>query len=292
MLSRLGGLLLAAGLVLAVTATPVAADGGVVCDELGNCQVVVEKPGGGGGNNGGGGGGGGNNGGGGNPTEGEERYPCYFEKVAPQPPQSDPIWGGKTPQDGAVFQQICIGGHDPDGPGFRFIPNAEQADLPPPPPNPAVLAQRAVEAMNLKAVPIGIAPKSEAGKVGLVGLPVWMWSTSSASNVAGPTTKSASAGGWTVTATARLQRTVWDMGDGDSVTCSGSAALGTPYKAAYGNKASPTCGHKYAEQGTYQVSATSFWLIDWQGIGQTGQLSVDLTNSVDITIGELQVLTD
>ena len=78
------------------------------------------------------------------------------------------------------------------------------------------------------------------------------------------------------------------MGDGQVVVCQGP---GTPYLDSYGRRSSPTCGHTYTRQGRYTVRATSHWVISWAGIGQSGTIPLDLTNTVNLTIGEVQVLT-
>src|SRR5664279_5720857 len=101
-------------------------------------------------------------------------------------------------------------------------------------------------------------------------------------------TRTASAAGFTVTATARLQRVAWNMGDGKTVVCHG---LGTPYQDSYGKKSSPTCGHSYVRQGKRTVTATSYWVVEWSGIGQAGTIPLDLKDSTNVTIGEVQVLT-
>ena len=140
--------------------------------------------------------------------------------------------------------------------------------------------------MNLRAIDIGLVPEPRAGSVGLVGMPNWMWVDSPAQNTWGPITRSASAAGWTVTATAKVSQLNWDMGDGQVVTC----GAGTPYQDSFGRQSSPTCGHTYTRQGSYTVRATSHWVITWSGIGEAGTITMDLTQSAPVTIGEAQVL--
>lgn len=201
----------------------------------------------------------------------------------PQPLQSDPVWEGHT--DGAIY--LCS---VPDLAGPRFsVPLGTLrywALSAPAAPDPAVLAQQAVDSMSLRAVDIGIVPEASAGSVGLVGMPNWMWVANPTATTFGPTSASASAGGWTVTATARVSQVVWDMGDGQSITC----GAGTPYAASYGKSDSPDCGHTYTQQGTYTVRATSHWVVTWSGIGDAGTIALDLTQSATVTIGEAQVL--
>ena len=46
-----------------------------------------------------------------------------------------------------------------------------------------------------------------------------------------------------------------------------------------------------SDADTYTVTATSDWVITWQGAGQSGTIPLDgLTRSVQISIGEAQVL--
>jgi hypothetical protein len=158
--------------------------------------------------------------------------------------------------------------------------------------DPAQLAQEALDKMTLLGPDIGITP--QPGGKGVVGMPVYMWTAKTAETY-GPNSASASAGGITVTATAKVKRIVWDMGDGNTVTCT---TAGTPYKAEFGKKESPDCGYLYSEPsstqaaGRYHVTATSTWQVDWQvnGGGETGQLAATRTNAVDIDVAEVQVL--
>ena len=156
-----------------------------------------------------------------------------------------------------------------------------------PPPDPAVLGQQAMESMNLKAIDIGIVPEDTPGSIGIIGMPTWMWVEAPGENTMGPITRSASARGYTVTATAKVTKIVWNMGDGQTVTCTGP---GTPYADSYGKQSSPNCGHTYIRQGRYTISATSYWTVNWSGIGQTGTIPIDFTTTTNITMGESQVI--
>ena len=149
--------------------------------------------------------------------------------------------------------------------------------------------QRAVDSMTLLGP--DIASPRAAGKY-TVGVPMWMWVNQSATTY-GPNTASASAGGITVTATAKVSKIVWQMGDGASVTCTGP---GTPYASSEGMAESPTCGHVYsktsaaAQSGRFPVTATSTWTINWQGGGQAGQLAEVRQTDVQVAVGEVQVV--
>ena len=113
--------------------------------------------------------------------------------------------------------------------------------------DPVVLANRAIASMDLDPIRIGIVPESGPNRVGLVGLPVWMWVDSQTDDTLGPITASASEGPVSVSATASVSSIVWNMGDGTKVTCTGK---GTPYADHYGKQDSPTCGHRYAKMST------------------------------------------
>lgn len=216
-------------------------------------------------------------------------YRCYISLLDPQPPAGDPNWQGHEPGDGAVYScyqpqtdlLIWIWSQDPP-------PNSGAG------PTPREVAQIAIEQMDLRAIDIGITPEPGEDSIGIVGMPVWLWAANPNSHTVGPITESASAGGITVTATAKLQRITWVMGDGSTVKC---ASGGTAYKASYGDAKSPDCGYVYEKSsskrpsGKYTVTATSDWVITWEGAGQTGTIRLNgLTRTVAIAVGEAQVL--
>ena len=208
---------------------------------------------------------------------------CYAKATSPQPPFSDPIWGGRAA--GQIYDCYRpLAGPRGLGVVFQIWLARPPAGAPP---DPRLLARQAIATMNLRAVSLGIVPEDAPGRVGLVGMPVWMWAAAPGANTMGPITRSASAGGYTVTATARVARVVWSMGDGDSVTCTGA---GTPYEDRYGKSSSPTCGYTYVRQGRFTVTARSDWVVAWSGIGQSGTIALQLSDATSITIGEAQVL--
>ena len=200
-------------------------------------------------------------------------YRCYISLLDPQPPAGDPSWQGHEPGDGAVYNcyqpqtdlLIWIWSQDPP-------PNSGAG------PTPGEVAQIAIQEMNLRAIDIGITPEPGEDSIGIVGMPVWMWAANPDEHTVGPITESASAGGITVTATAQAPQD--HLGHGRRHHGRVPTA-GTPYKAAYGNTKSPDCGHVYEKSsskqagGKYTVTATSDWVITWEGAGQTGTIRLN-----------------
>ncbi|MEU7205413.1 ATP/GTP-binding protein [Streptomyces sp. NPDC045470] len=237
--------------------------------------------------------GGGKSGNGGKSGGSASRWSCTYKLADPPPPADSLDWAGHKPGDGVVYEQRCIfDGND----AFGVNRMVWAADPPEgggaPAVDPAVLAQQAVDKMLLRGAQIGITPKP--GGKGVVGMPVYLW-TATGPETYGPNTASASAGGITVTATAKVSKIVWQMGDGTTVTCT---TPGTPYRPEFGKRPSPDCGHRYrvpsvtTPSGRFHVTATSTWAIDWQvtGGGQSGQLTEVRDSAVDITVAEVQVL--
>jgi hypothetical protein len=218
--------------------------------------------------------------------------PCTYVTADPQPPESHPVWQGRTPADGSVYLQVCP---RPDGFGSGYRTDlvfvASGTDPPAGPPiDPRVLAEQAISAMELRAPQIRMAPPPGSTS-GLVGLPVWMW-TERAADTVGPVQQSASAGGVTVVAVGQVSRIVWDMGDGTTVIC----GAGTPYLPGAEGE-SPDCGHVYARAssrhvpgGAWPVTATSRWTITWSGGGLSGTETLELSSSAELFVGELHVL--
>lgn len=87
----------------------------------------------------------------------------------------------------------------------------------------------------------------------VVGMPMWPWVRQGPTTY-GPATATASAGGVTVIATAKVTSIRWDMGDGTTVTCAGS---GTPYRDGAGVADSLGCGHRYIQVSSGRIDANS-----------------------------------
>lgn len=210
---------------------------------------------------------------------------CYVGE--PYPGEDTVPPPGQTEEDGAWY--VCY--FPPPGSSWEliWIENGTVTI------DPVVLANRAIASMDLDPIRIGIVPESGPDRVGLVGLPVWMWVDNPTEDTYGPITASASEGPVSVSATARVSNIAWNMGDGTTVNCTGT---GTAYADRFGKQDSPTCGHRYDKMstdepdGAYPVTATSHWVVDWNGGGQSGTIEFDLTTDpLPIRIGEAQVLT-
>lgn len=216
-------------------------------------------------------------------------YNCYIKAIQPPPPPSDPGWQGHEPGDGAVY--LC---YQPQTGILIHIWSADPPSGAATGPSPREVALIAIDSMELRAIDIGITPQPGPDSVGIVGMPVWMWAMDPGPHTFGPATASASAGGITVTATARVHQISWDMGDGSEVVC---RTAGTPYRPRFGDRQSPDCGYRYEQtsghqpNGQFIVTATSDWVITWRGAGQSGTVRLNgLVRSAQITVGEAQVL--
>ncbi len=120
----------------------------------------------------------------------------------------------------------------------------------------------------------------------VVGHPLWLWVDSSRS-----VSSSVTEQGIRVSLSARLDRVVFDMGDGGSVSCSRfesyqrSVKPGTP---------SPSCGYVYQQaslpKGSYRVEATAYWVVSWSALGRSGVVDVPVSGGRDLPVGELQAV--
>lgn len=214
---------------------------------------------------------------------------CYYVPMSPQPGADQMEWGSHYP-DGALYEARC--GWSTGGPVdiWDYLIVWFASSPPGTPVTPAELAQRAVDRMTLLGPDIRTTP--QAGAMGLVGLPVWLWTPAGATRW-GPNSATATVPGLSVTATARATKIVWQMGDGTTVVCHGP---GTAYSPTSARTTSPDCGHVYLRSSArrpghvYTVTATTTWSIRWAGGGQAGALTRTRTSTAQLRVGELQVL--
>lgn len=205
---------------------------------------------------------------------------CYYKRARPQPP------GGPAGQ--TLYLRSCAGAQEPvwltnppDGYGT--------------PPDPAELANRALASLTLRRPTVGIAPNRGPG---LVGLPIWLW-TDPGPTTWGPQRASARAPGLTVNIRARVTKIVWNMGNGRRITCTNPGVEYVPGRD--GGGPSPKCGYAgYPRSshgrpgGTYRITATTTWRVDWwTGGGRRGVLPLQTRTSEprQLRIDELQVVT-
>lgn len=222
---------------------------------------------------------------------------CYFKPTTPTPGPSDWRWQGHFP-DGAVYTVFCPYNEVPrsctrdpfsgGGVCFAWFDEPPYVTV-----SPEELVQRAIRSMRLRGPDIGIVPEPGAGRVGLVGMPVWMWTTATPQTW-GPNSATAAATGIRVWATAKAAYIDWSMGDGRTRRCT---SPGTAYRDASEFRDSPDCGHRYQSTsqrmagGRFTVTGSTHWSVDWRAsTGERGSISMDLRASVRIRISEMQVL--
>ena len=150
---------------------------------------------------------------------------------------------------------------------------------------PVVVAEQAARQLGLGSPTIEMAPPD--GSAQLVGVASWLWIDPAAWRAV---SASATAGPVTTTATATPTKVVWNMGDGDSVTCDGP---GTPYSASDPN-ATTACSYTWPAPGRFTVTATVYWSVAWTATGAPGggNLGVQAGQpaEVPVTVTESQAI--
>ncbi|MFD9749153.1 ATP/GTP-binding protein [[Kitasatospora] papulosa] len=193
-------------------------------------------------------------------------------------------WKGHDSKDGAVYLVQCDSGRG----GVTFVPNGQDGPAAPTI-DPETVARQAAASMRLDG-PAVASPRAAGTYV--VGMPMWMWATPSKTTF-GPATASATAGGVTVTATAKVTTVRWAMGDGTTVTCHG-----TPYRKSQEVTSSPDCGHLYerpsSEQpgGRYRGTATAAWTVTWTApaLNHGGTFTETRATGFTAAVHEVQVV--
>lgn len=149
------------------------------------------------------------------------------------------------------------------------------------------LIQQAVMQMGIPKPAPQVGPDPSLNEWGIVavGYPIWLW-------VDGPSvmTQSVTTQGITINLVARRTRVVFDMGDGQEVTCTDMPEWPGPSSTP---KPSPSCGYAYQRLpktpgAGYEMGVTAFWDVGWSALGQGGTLALSTTGGRLMPVGELQ----
>ncbi len=197
----------------------------------------------------------------------------------------------------SYYNQTCITGGDPSaavtttisktGLGMvRIGPGA------PPPPSPEQIAQTVIAKLPIPTPSPNFAP--EADRIS-VQLPVWLWIENSV-----PVTASETLAGITVTVSAALSTTTWNMGepispDNQYQLKPPTVCAGPGTKLAVGlDVLQPPCGYTYTWQslpertnntGQWPVEVTATWAITWTAsTGAAGVDTVTTTTQTALTV--------
>ncbi|WP_375430968.1 hypothetical protein [uncultured Friedmanniella sp.] len=173
-------------------------------------------------------------------------------------------------------------------------PDIRQAGDPAEPAQPALSPQEVayIASARLTLTPpkprIGPSPDLNRWKMAAVGYPLWLWADGNLD----PAPVSDSVYDISVSLDARLVKVVFDMGDGNKLTCTNLSTQWTP--SVKPGTASPSCGYRYQKPslpaGSYTVTANAVWAVDWNITGTTGTIPFYQSASTTIPVGELQVL--
>jgi len=135
---------------------------------------------------------------------------------------------------------------------------------------------------------IGPPPELNRWKMAAVGYPLWL----SGGGDPHPPAVWDQVFNLRVRLEARVKSVDFLMGDGNVVTCDGPGLRWTP--AVEPGEKSPACGHQYAKpslpDGNYTVTARTHWNVNWTINSQTGVIPMVQASSVELPVGELQVL--
>ena len=171
---------------------------------------------------------------------------------------------------------------DPAKPGEPAVPRIRL--------DPQQVAYMAFARLRLTPPTPGIGPSPKLNKWDMVavGYPLWLW----AEGLTNPAPVSDSVFNLAVSLDAHVAKVNFDMGDGQTVTCSGDGSKWTP--AIKPGQESPTCGYTYSKpslpDAEYTVTVRTHWAVDWSMNGATGTIPYVQASTTTLPVGELQVL--
>lgn len=214
---------------------------------------------------------------------------CHYEVLSPDDQamfdrfNREGMWGEPVNGEGSWLRKVCFGA---DGRSSAEIVWSPQRV------NPQQLAQQARDEVPTPSPALHMNPPADKGEV--TNVETWLWIDPSQWQ---PVTASASAGNVTVTTTATPDHVVWDMGNGDTVTCNGP---GKPYDTSRpASQQSTDCSYTYRRSsaresdGRYHVTATVYYQVAWTatGVAAGGALApITRSSTVAIRVAEIQAL--
>ena len=190
----------------------------------------------------------------------------------------------QVPYCGAPGESICPTG-DPKLPS---APPSQQTA--PAGTDPRVVIREAVATLELPAVDPKVGPDPSINRWNIVpvGQPLWLWHE-------GPDqiTTNVTQQGITIQMTAVRTKTVFEMGNGDKVTCTKMSKWRKPLYLP--PPKSPNCGYTYPrlpkERGAgFNMTVTAHWTVTWATLGQTGTLPLTRSQVRHMPVGELQAV--
>jgi len=220
---------------------------------------------------------------------GASRPRCEYVRLDPEHSEAtdrmakDGLWSPRPEGPGAWFRKICTNDSGFSSGTVVWIPDRVP---------PEQLAKQALERVPLPQPVIRMNPATDTGAV--TNVETWLWIDPDQWQ---PVSATASAGNVTVTTTATPERVVFDMGNGDSVTCRGPGTAYDPGRPAAGQ--TTRCAYTYRRssahrgEGRYVVTATVLYRVAWSasGIAAGGVLPpVSHSGSVLLRVAEIQAL--
>ncbi len=131
-------------------------------------------------------------------------------------------------------------------------------------------------------------PDRNRWKMAAVGFPLWL----SVEGDTSPPAVSDSVASVSVSLKASVDRVTFAMGDGHSKTCRQFTTRWSSRNEP--GKSSPVCGYTYTKpslpDGSYTVTAITHWSVAWSTSRESGVIDFVQTDSVQLPVGELQVL--
>lgn len=212
-------------------------------------------------------------------------HSCYAFQLDPQPQPGSPLWHGHDPSEGSVWS--CD--HTVSVPeNTWFVANGAVPLI-----DPAVLAQRALDQMQLELADAQIAPGQAFHTY--VHIDNWMWVPAEQWHDLSLTV---SAGPTSVTATAAPVRVEWDMG-AETVSCFDA---GREWEKGMTDAAQTTCDYAYESienptGDTHNVSAQIVYSVTWtcsgaclSPAGDLGEISAPSGETTTIEVRQRQTV--